>query len=597
MQKFVVISCFFVLCFINTIKLQANIATTDSLLNILWRTENNLEKVKILNQLALIYSEINNERAIDYAQQALSLANKSQDNEACAVSNCIMAEIFEKENNLQPTINYYLISISYYKKLNNCQMLATLYNRLGKLYIQNQYDYNQGLNYFRESLDNAQRCQLQHEIAIALNSIGGVFFYQKEYDLAFQYFTQSLEISEKIDDKSRIAISHNNRGEIYRSRNENEKALEQYNKARKINETHAFNENLAINYNNIGLTYSALNQFDKAIEYFNKSIAIDQQENNKPGVILALINIGEHQNEFKHFEEAIQTFRQAKQLASEQADLKGLVNATNGLTIAYEGLGNTKEALNNFKQYAMLKDSLFAKTKENQLDEIKTRLSLDLKEKELILKNNEIALLQREKRITYFQQIVLLLTILILVFIALFIYYRLRSRNKKHQSLLEQKEAINKIREEVMQTEIRNKSNELTNYALHLGERNKFLLELKSELKKLKHIPEKEREEKIKELTLSVQQNIQMQQDLETFQQSINQNSKEFYDKLKIRFPNLTKSEVRLCALLRLDLSTKEIAALNNISTRAVEMGRYRLRKKLDIDPKDNIVAFLQQIS
>lgn len=597
MRKFVIIICFFITCFGGIVSARAHITATDSLLNILWKTEETVDKVKILNQLALIYSETNSERAIDYAQQALSLANKSQDNEACAVSNCIMAEIFEKENNLQPTINYYLISISYYKKMDDCKILAKLYNRLGKLYIQNQYDYNQGLKYFRESLYNAQRCQLQHEIAIALNSIGGVFFYQKEYDLAFQYFTQSLEISEKTDDKSRIAISHNNRGEIYRLRNENEKALEQYNKARKINEAHAFNENLAINYNNIGLTYSALNQFDKAIEYFNKSIAIDQQENNKSGVILALINIGEHQNEFKHFDEAIQTFRQAKQLASEQADLKGLISATNGLTIAYEKLGNAKEALNNFRQYARFKDSLFAKTKEDQLDEIKTRLSLDLKEKELILKNNEIALLQREKRITYFQQLVLLLTILILIFIAIFIYTRLRSRNKKHQSLLEQKEAVNKIREEVMQTEIRNKSNELTNYALHLGERNKFLLELKAELKKLKHIPEKERERKIKELTLSVQQNIQMQQDLETFQQSVNQNSKDFYDKLKINFPDLTKREVRLCALLRLDLSTKEIAALNNVSTRAVEMGRYRLRKKLNLDPKDNIIEFLQQIS
>jgi DNA-binding CsgD family transcriptional regulator len=70
----------------------------------------------------------------------------------------------------------------------------------------------------------------------------------------------------------------------------------------------------------------------------------------------------------------------------------------------------------------------------------------------------------------------------------------------------------------------------------------------------------------------------------------------EFFNKLRRSFPDLTKNEERLCAMLRLNLSSKEIAALSNISVRAVEMGRYRLRKKLKIPFTTSLIDYLKEI-
>ncbi len=71
----------------------------------------------------------------------------------------------------------------------------------------------------------------------------------------------------------------------------------------------------------------------------------------------------------------------------------------------------------------------------------------------------------------------------------------------------------------------------------------------------------------------------------------------DFFKNLKSRYPNLSAHELKLCAYLRMNLSSKEIAQLENISVRGVELGRYRLRKKIQIQTETNLFDFLLQFS
>ena len=86
-------------------------------------------------------------------------------------------------------------------------------------------------------------------------------------------------------------------------------------------------------------------------------------------------------------------------------------------------------------------------------------------------------------------------------------------------------------------------------------------------------------------------------QDWENFAMHFNMVNTDFFNKLKDRFPDLTPNELKLCAYLKMNLSTKEIAQLMNITIKAVEVGRYRLRKKLHIQPETNLYDFLIQVS
>ena len=84
--------------------------------------------------------------------------------------------------------------------------------------------------------------------------------------------------------------------------------------------------------------------------------------------------------------------------------------------------------------------------------------------------------------------------------------------------------------------------------------------------------------------------------DIQKFHTNIETLQSEFLFRIKEKHPILTDKDVRLAVQVKLKLSSKEIANLNNISLNSVEIGRHRLRKKLNLDKKDNLVEYLQSI-
>ena len=569
---------------------------TDSLISTLPVTEDNPDKVKTLALIAGIVSKTDPERALFYSRQALSLANKLQLAEASGIAHQSMAEVFEIRKNFQPSINYYLISVKHYKNADNFKSLAEVYNKLGQIYINNQLDYDQGLQYLQMALEHAEKAISPEETARALNSIGGVYYYRNNYEVAYKYFQEALKIRQQTGNSADIAASLNNIGEIYRLKGNWNLALDYYNRAIEINLEHKHLKNLAINYLNKGLCFAATEKFELSRQFFLNSIEINQQQNDTAALIKVLSELGNQYNKLQVYDSAIIVFQRIAEIAEAYQSLEGLRDASFGMSQAYEGKGTLAKAFSHFKNYTILKDSVFLRTKAGQLGELYTRFSLDIKEKELELKDNEIALLQREQKIYHFRQLILLLTMVLLVIATILVYSKLQLKHKKRSLLLEQEATLSKARQDLMENELRNKNNELTNFALHLIEKNKFLQELKNELKNLRNAPDRAREDRIKEMTINVQHNINLQRDLEEFQKNVDQVNAAFYQKLKKRFPNLTRNEAQLCAMLRLNLSTKEIASLNNISTRAVEMGRYRLRKKFNIPTEASLCEFLQDL-
>lgn len=569
---------------------------TDSLVFLLSTLDDNEQKISVLNTLATILKESNPDKALAYSRQALAIATRLQSIPSCAVSNKVMGEIFEYRHNFQPSINYYLISIKHFKSLDDKDELARIYNRLGHIYINNHYDYEQGMLYVNTAMEYAEEAGNSKEMAAAYNSLGGIYYYRNDLDKASSYFRDALRIREEIGDESGIAASLNNVGEIYRLKGDFGRAIDYYQQAIKINQRIRHNRYLSINYLNLGLIFSEKEDEKKALEYFGRSIALNREEGDTASIINGMLQTGNFYLKIHKYDEANATFDEMMRLAMLVDDLKGQHDASFGQSLAYDGKGNTRKAFELYKQYSALHDTLFARAKADQLDELHSRLNLRLKEKELALKDNEIALLQREKSLAHSRQLLLLLSLIAVIAITILIYSQQQSRHYKNKLMMEQEAALSKAKQDLMEVELRNKSNDLTNVALHLVEKNKFLQELQAELKKLREVPPAQRENRIKELTLNVQQNINQQKDLDEFQAHIDELNRSFYSKLRSRFPNLTKNEEHLCAMLRLDLSSKEIASLNNITVRAVEMGRYRLRKKFNIPSTLSISDFLKEL-
>ena len=143
-----------------------------------------------------------------------------------------------------------------------------------------------------------------------------------------------------------------------------------------------------------------------------------------------------------------------------------------------------------------------------------------------------------------------------------------------------------------LEQEVQHKSELLANSTMTIIQKNKMLNELKDYVhQELQSTPvEKDIRNR---LVRMINRNINSDEDWQIFENNFNQIHKDFMDRLKAEFPELTAKDLQLAAYIRMGLQSKEIAPLLNVSDRSVENNRYRLRKKLGLGAEDNLRAFV----
>ena len=135
---------------------------------------------------------------------------------------------------------------------------------------------------------------------------------------------------------------------------------------------------------------------------------------------------------------------------------------------------------------------------------------------------------------------------------------------------------------------------ELANQAMNLVRKNEFLLKIKEELQNLKRTFQDENAgDRILQIINKLNREVDSNKQREIFELAFDEVHEDFLSRLKSRYPTLTPTELRMCAFLKMNISTKEIAPLMNISVRGVEICRYRVRKKMGIDRDTNLAGML----
>ncbi|WP_210463563.1 triple tyrosine motif-containing protein [Rufibacter roseolus] len=153
---------------------------------------------------------------------------------------------------------------------------------------------------------------------------------------------------------------------------------------------------------------------------------------------------------------------------------------------------------------------------------------------------------------------------------------------------------IDRLRNEKFQAELDHKNRELTYSTIHLINKNELLSNVKLELQEiLNNGGSVAPQEELKKIIRSIDQNITSEVDWKQFELHFNHVHGDFIHRLQDQFPNLTPQEIKLSTYLRLNLTTKDIAQLLNISVRGVEISRYRLRKRLCLDRSENLTDFM----
>lgn len=193
---------------------------------------------------------------------------------------------------------------------------------------------------------------------------------------------------------------------------------------------------------------------------------------------------------------------------------------------------------------------------------------------------------------------VLLLVIIVLLLNGFYIWYFKRQKREalqNQQKELELKNLTNEknlveLRNAKLRSDIEHRNKELAISTMAMIKKNETLNELKEELDNLPKTDES------KSLKKMLDKNLNSKQDWLTFEEAFNNADKDFFKKIKELHPSLTSGDLRLCVYLRLNLSSKEIAPLLNISPRSVEIKRYRLRKKLELSREASLTSYIVEI-
>lgn len=174
--------------------------------------------------------------------------------------------------------------------------------------------------------------------------------------------------------------------------------------------------------------------------------------------------------------------------------------------------------------------------------------------------------------------------------------FKEREHKLKEEALIAEKEMI-RLRNETLKLEMQHKEKELANSTMHIIQKNNSLNKVKTDLKNMvNEIEDDQVRNRLNSAIKRVNKEIDSEKQWLVFDTHVEQVHQDLFKTLKFKYPDLSPRELKLCAYLRMNISSKEIATLMNISTRGVEISRYRIRKKLDLDRNANLTEFMLSI-
>jgi len=149
----------------------------------------------------------------------------------------------------------------------------------------------------------------------------------------------------------------------------------------------------------------------------------------------------------------------------------------------------------------------------------------------------------------------------------------------------------------MLEKEIDAKEKEQKKIALNIIRKNEILSTLKTEIETLKLRPEETlKYTDLNTLKLLVIENLSVENERKSFNKYIRKLNDSFYKNLELEYPGLSENEKKLCSLLRLKLTSKEIASILNITPKSVEVSRYRLRKKMNIKKSEKLSKMIRKL-
>lgn len=325
--------------------------------------------------------------------------------------------------------------------------------------------------------------------------------------------------------------------------------------------------------------------------YYDQALSIADSTGNRQAQVMSLLGLGKW---FLHFDknekEAEIFFEKAQKIATDLSDKYFDLKALQQLLLLKKQQGNFVDALKFGEAIQGLKDSLSTWEKDRITKSLETQFDVAEKDRQL-------SIIQKEKDIALLVNYLLWGTIGFLVVISIGIILFLKKINARDKLLLNTKEELvlaleaqKKFKEQQLQNELEFKESQLSAVTLQILQKNELLMELKERL------DAENNSAKDNQLHKIINKGLNHDKEWADFDASFESINKNFYTRLKQAYPDISPNDLKLCALIKMNLSIKEMAGILNISADSVKTARYRLRKKLQLNTEDNLTDFILKL-
>lgn len=554
----------------------------DSLNNVLRTSHEINDKIEVYIELCKEHKNSDLNISNEMALQALKLAEQLNSNEYLGEIHLLLAEIAAMKDNMALAQKEYLQAISFLEQTSRNKLLVSAYIGLGNKYIELD-NYYEAMDNYLKGIDIAEENNYSKILPSLYNNSGIIYLRMKNYEKSLALFTKAIELFEENNDSSNVAGTTANIGSIYTQMGNLDIAKTYYQRGYEFFRDINNGEGKAHTLLKLGLLDLMQERYDSALKYLMRSLDIQRELEvtlaGSKSIFLAetYINLGIAYLQKDQVEKAIDLLTDGYDMAVQTGQLSLIALSSENLSKAYENENDEKLALEYFKVYKSYSDSLFNEENVRKITQIELQHQFDNKLKERRMEE------LRQKRRTLIYIIISggLLFLLIVVILLLQL-----EKNKKKKVELERKGLKDEL-------DFRNK--ELATYVLYNLRKSEFIISISEKLKKARLDAKPENKKILGEIISDLKSSSTMDEWKE-FEVRFQNVYTGFYKKLSDKFPDLTPNELRLCAFLRLNMSTKDIAAITYQSHNSIDTARFRLRKKLGLSKEDNLITFLSKI-
>ena len=411
---------------------------------------------------------------------------------------------------------------------------------------------------------------------------------QSYVEKALKYSMLSREYYEKAKDNDGLLRIYSNIGTMYRDLKRFSDAEKSYLDGLAIaKKSGIYNYSVGVLYSNLGQIYmDYYKNYDKSIAYLKKALANYQKNEIYNYQEHVFRNMAFNYTKKGDFSLAIDYAKKALAIAQESHDPQQKINSYAALIEAQQKAGFHKEAFENLSFQKNLEDSVLSIEKTSIIAEMDAKF-------ETIKKDAAIKILNKSAELDKIKSWSLILIIFLLTVGGTFVYYTIAQKRKSEIKIAEQEKIIEHKKLLNAEQELEFKKKELTAKVLQLARKNEFLGSLENEVGLLKSNVDSSVEKASNRIKRLIIHDIADEKQWEQFSKEFSGVHQDFIDALLAKFGEFSKSEIRLISLLKMNLSSKEIANMLNISDDGIKKARYRLRKKLNLEPDNDLQGFL----